>query len=58
MTNILYIATVAGMTFSNVIEVVPNHAKKQPPCTLIRYIENKKTNEFHAWAMKVDVKKQ
>ena len=54
-TNQTY--TVRCVTFetTNAIEVIHDHEKKIPPCTLIRYVENGKTNEYHAWAIAVQV---
>lgn len=34
----------------DVIDYIPNH---EPNCTLIRYVENGRTNEFHAWLVSV-----
>lgn len=38
-------------TFDNVI-LVTNH---EPHCFLIRYVENGKTNDFHAWLVPIKV---
>lgn len=41
--------------FTNVVAVVWNHEKREPPCHLIRYVKDGKTNEFHAWMVNVTV---
>lgn len=37
---------------TNAIEVLPNH---EPNCTLVRYVADGTTNEFHAWMVPVVV---
>lgn len=40
---------------TNAVEIIPNHEHRDPPCTLIRYIENGHKVDFHAWAVPVTV---
>jgi hypothetical protein len=54
-TNQTYTVKTPVWETTNAIAVIRNHAKKVPPCTLIRYVEGGRTNEFHAWACPVVV---
>ena len=55
LTNQTYTVRTQVWETTNAVEVIPNHEKRFPPCTLIRYVENGRTNEFHAWAIPVIV---
>lgn len=37
---------------TNAVQVIRNH---EPGCTLVKYVERGRTNEFHAWAVPVVV---
>lgn len=50
-----YTVKTPGWQTTNAIEVIPDHEKAVPPCTLIRYVQDGRTNEFHAWAVPVIV---
>lgn len=42
--------------FTNVVSIAWNHEKKEPPCHLIHYVKDGRTNEFHAWMVNVTVR--
>lgn len=54
-TNVTYTVKTPVWETTNAIRIIPDHEKKVPPCTLIVYVENGRTNEFHAWMVPVVV---
>lgn len=51
-TNQTYTVKTPVWETTNAIQVIWNH---EPSCTLVRYVQNGTTNEFHAWAAPVVV---
>lgn len=49
-TNKTYTVKTPVWETTNAIKIIPNH---EPGCHLIKYIENDKTNDFHAWGVPI-----